>query len=378
MRQNYRFYNSVLPLTVAPVRHDLFEKSIEAFEKQKYRLSWHLLLDSIHPTLRSQYGDTQGNSFHIPHGSVVFHLHYTNDMLEITTPFAELPEKKRIAILRQIASLNFSYLDLSRLLLQKDILYFSYQTPIKYCHPRKLYHVLKEICTTIDRYSHKFFSHFGCLKIKGSQTVPYQNETITYVYEAIQQSCREGFEALHSFEPTRQFNEMWHSLATVFFKISYISHPQGELKNMLEEALRNLDRDMPLSLLVADGKQALRDLMEKSREQIGENLYRTETFISDKRCSNLQDIQENCEHSYKEATREMIAEDYQSVCFRITHKFYEIYYYNRLEKELDDKLHIALQQASDQTWKKAAFILYTTLKNIMETSPAEHIPTIAA
>lgn len=378
MRQNYKFYDSVMPLTAAPVRHDLFEKSIEAFEKQEYRNSLLLLLDFIHPDWRSKDEDTSGNSFHIPHGPVVFHLQYENEYLNLSVPFAELSEKNRIALLRLIASLNFSDLDLARLLLKKDRLYFSYMTPVKYGHPRKIYHILEEICAAVDRHSYRFFSQFGCRKIEEKTVSPYKREAVTYIYEAIQQSCREGLEALAYFESARRFNEMWNILTTLFLQIDYIAHPQGELKDMLDKAIRDMDRDMPLSLLIADGKQTLRNLQAKTRKQIGENLYYTETFIPDKRQANLQDIRDNSERCYKEATREMVTKDYRNVCLRITHKFYEIYYYNRLEKELNDKLQATLQQASAQPWEKAAFLLYTTLENIMKASPAEQKPAVAA
>lgn len=103
-----------------------------------------------------------------------------------------------------------------------------------------------------------------------------------------------------------------------------------------------------------------------SPEELAGDLYFVETFIPAKRRSNLQNIQENFEDSYKKISAYMESGDYMTACVMILYKFYELYYYNNLQEDVNKVVVKALKKTSAQPWEQAAPVLYEAMEAIME------------
>lgn len=366
MKQTFTFYPSVIASTASTANAEIFDLSIEAFENGDYLESLHLLLDSINQDLRASYSNPQGNEFHIPHGPLFIHIKEEEEQLYIRAPFLILPEKNQIAMLRQVSSLNFHDLDLAHLVLKENRFYFEYNCPLSFSHPRKIHYVLKEICNIGSKYDYEFQDLFSAQRINRPFFTPYTAEEVEYVYEAVQQSCKECLQGLRYFESSRQFGDMWDVLSATFLKIMYIAHPQGELRHTLEKAIRDMNRNISLAAIVTNARQTLEEIQALSQEELAKSLYFTTTFITGKQRSNMQKIREDYEKCYKQVSACLEAGDYRTVCLRITHKFYETYYQNHMQEDLNCILVKALTQASACSWSKAAPILYEALETIMQ------------
>ena len=103
-----------------------------------------------------------------------------------------------------------------------------------------------------------------------------------------------------------------------------------------------------------------------TKEELAEDLYFVETFISPKRRSNLKNIQENFEGTYDRATQAFEARDYQTCCLMIVYKFYEMYFYNDVQDDVNTVVTRALTKTSAMPWDEAARILHEAMDNIME------------
>ena len=152
MKQTLTFTPSVIPSTASRLDPDAFDRSLEAFNEKRYRDSFLALLDFIGKGLRTRYGNADATAFEIPHGSIVVRIRTDGGRLRIEAPFLELPGKGRIPLLRQAAVLNICGMDLPRIVLRGERLYFEYECPMTLVHPAKIYYVLRDICHTGDRY----------------------------------------------------------------------------------------------------------------------------------------------------------------------------------------------------------------------------------
>lgn len=367
MKQTLSFTPSTITSTESKLNVEAFDTSVEAFDNKEYLQSFYALLDYINKDFRSKYGNRQGNEFYIPHGSIVVHIKLDGQQLSIHAPFVSLPEKGKIPLLRQVAGLNFNAMDLANIALKDNQLYFEYSCPIQLINPYKIYYILEEICRTGDKYDDEFETKFGAKRIYEPQITPYDAETLEQIYQAIGLSCQECIDAIKYFEPSRKYGYIWNIIDTTLLKIMYFAHPQGQLLNDMQKAIRDMDReDIPLPEIITHGRQMIEYLQKMSKEELAEHLYYAETFIPDKRRSSLQNIQENFEECYKKVSAYMEAEDYMTACIMIVYKFYEMYYYNNLQDDVNTVVVKALQKASAQPWEKAAPILYQAMENIME------------
>lgn len=367
MKQTPTFHRSTIASTASRIDVDAFDKSVEAFDDRQYLQSLHTLLDYINPELRAKYGNPEGNRFEIPHGSIVVNLAIEGGELKIEAPFLTVPEKGRIPLLRQIASLNINVLDLTVITLRDGKLFFEYRCPIELVQPHKIYFILDEICQTGDRYDDEFATKFGAGRIYEPRITPYDAATVDKVYDVIQLSCRECLSAVKDFENERKYGYAWNIIATTLLKVLYFAHPQGQLLNVLNKAVEEHDReDIPLPEVVVRGKEMILKLQQMTKEQLAEDLYFVETFVPGKRRSNLSNIQQNFQSTYEKVSAANDAGDYMAVSLMILYKFYEMYHFNNVQDDINALVTKAMEASSAKPWDEAAPILYAAMDKIMD------------
>lgn len=367
MKKTLTFNPSILSSTASRMDVDAFDRSVEAFDRKEYLTAFHTLLDFINPELRPKYGNSAGTEFEIPHGSIVVHIRIADDRLWIEAPFLALPDKGRIPLMRQTAVLNICYMDLARIALRDEKLYFEYDCPLSLAQPAKIYYVLRDICRTGDRYDDEFVTKFHAARIYEPRITAYDEPTLAQVYDVIQLSCRECLESVAGFESERNFGYAWNIIATTLLKICYCARPQGQLLNDLDKAIREHDReDIPLTEVVARSKQAVQKLQAMSREELAGHLYFVETFVPDKLRSSLKNIQENFCEPFKRASAALERKDYLVCCLTVIYKFYEMYYYNNLQDDVNAVTVRALTQTSAMPVEQAAPILVEAMEAIMD------------
>jgi hypothetical protein len=355
---------------------DAFEESENAFETKQYKQSFYALLDYINGTHRAKYGNAGGTEFTIPHGSIVLNLKIKKDELTITAPFLSLPEKNRVPLLRQVAGLNFNDMNLAAIVLKDNQLFFEYSCPLSLVNPYKIYHVLREICSTGDRFDDEFVTKFGAQRIYEPKITPYDAQTIDAIYDVVRLSCKECLDALKEFEGSRKYGFAWNVVDTTLMKILYYAHPQGQLLNDLNKAVWAMDReDIPVPEVVVQGKQMVERLQAMTKEALAENLYYVETFVPDKYRTGLKNIQENFEEPFENVSKAIENNDFLYCYLVIVYRFYRMYFHTLVPDDVNNLVVNAMQRSSAQPLEEAAGVLYEAMKNIMDgelTPPAEN------
>ncbi|MDR1347735.1 MAG: hypothetical protein LBJ63_04790 [Prevotellaceae bacterium] len=366
MKKTLTFNLSTISSTASKINTDAWDKSLDAFDNQEYHRAFKEFLNYLNPEFQKKYGNSAATEFNIPHGSIIVNIKLENEQLKITAPFLSLPEKNVMPLLRQISGLNFNNLNLAQIVLNDGKLNFEYSCPIELTNPWKIYYVFDEICITGDKYDDEFVTKFGAERIYEPKVTPYDNATVDAVYDVIQLSLKECLDNVKFFETDRKYGYAWNVIATTFYKISYYAHPQGQLLNDLGKAIQEHDReDIQLPEVVARGKDFIQKLIVMPKEKFAEDLYYVETFVPPKRRSSLENIQHNFQKTYDDVSNAMQNEDYLYVCVLTVYKFYEMYYYNNLQDDINALVVNAMQRASTQSLNVAAPILYKAMEKIM-------------
>ena len=103
MKTTHSFVAPVLNSTQSKVNTEAYEQAIDNYNEGKHLEAFRLLLDHLNPEFRTKYGNAEGTEFHIPHGSILVNIRIGEGKLHISADFLELPEKGRVAMLRQVA-----------------------------------------------------------------------------------------------------------------------------------------------------------------------------------------------------------------------------------------------------------------------------------
>lgn len=366
MKQTFTFISPVVDSTQSPVRTEAYEQSVDLYNQGEYVQAFHSLLDYLNTGFRTKYGNADGTEFHIPHGSILVHIRIADGFFRIDADFLDLPEKGRVAMLRQVADLNLNKLLLPRFVKDGDKLRMEYTCPLSQSHPHKMYFVLQNICHVGDKYDDEFCTKFGAVRCYKPQVIPYPQEEIDRIYEGIQTLGRETLEALKEYSVDRRYGYSWNVLDTTFYQISYFAHPQGQLLNDLDKAVNDMDADLPTEEVVAKGRAFLEKLLAVPKEKLAEDLYFVDMLVSTKHRSSLKNMQENFANVYKEATEAIQSENYERSAVRLLYIFYEAYFYNDVQNDINAIIAKALKKAGNQSVEKASEILYDAMDKIME------------
>lgn len=374
MKQTPIFIPPVTDSTQSSVCMEAYERSVDLYGQGAYLDAFHSLLDYLNAGFRSKYGNAEGTEFHIPHGSILVHIRIADNTVSVVADFLCLPEKGRVAMLRQVADLNLNKLLLPRFVKEGEKLKMEYSCPLSQSHPHKMFYVLQNICHIGDKYDDEFCTKFGAIRCYEPQVTPYPPEEVERIYEAIQTVGKSAFEALKEYDADRRYGYSWNVLDTAFYQISYFARPQGQLLNGLEKAVDDMDAERPIVEVVAKGKAFLEKLLTTSREKLAEDLYFTDTLVSTKRRSSLKNVQENFQGVYKEAAEAMQSDNYERSAVRLLYAFYEAYFYNDMQDDISRILSKALKAAGGQTVEKASEMLYEAMDRIMDGDLDDDLP----
>ncbi len=366
MKNTLPFISPVEQAKRQPVRREVYEQSVELYDQKQYVEAFHCLLDYLNDGLRAKYGNSEGTEFHIPHGSIVVNINIAGDTLCIEADFLNLPEKGRVAMLRQVADLNINRLLLAGFVKQGDRLKMRYACPLAQSHPHKIYGVLQNICYVGDRFDDEFCSKFGATRCYEPQVTPYSAETIEKVYDGLQQLGKATLDALAEYNSMRAYGYSWNVLDTTFYQIAYFANPQGQFYNDLEKAIDDMDAERPVEELVVKGTDFLKKLLATPREKLAEDLYFVDKLVSNRRSASLQNLQEVFKSVYEEATAAMQHDDYERAAVRMLYIFYEAYFYNDIPDDVSAVIRQSLKAAGNLPVEQACEPLYNALDDIME------------
>jgi len=335
------------------------------WEEKNYRDVVLGVIDYADPSLSGKYGNASRTEFTIPHGSIIVNVKVTDTHFHVEAPFLYLPEGPKVPIMRQIAQLNFSPLNLAQVVKKEDQLVFRYSCPLELCEPYKVYDVLREICIYSDTYDDEFITKFGAKRIREPQIRPYPKETLDKAWQKFQDYLREANEYITYFDSKRMYSFNWDIVSLTLRKIEYYACPQGYLRTEIERTVTELGSDKPFNDRVARGKEFLQKLSAMDRSRFDADMYVAETFIPYKWRSVLENIKQNFQHANETSAKEISNGDHIGATLTILFAFYNLFFSNNVQDDVAAVIENAMKDASGKPWPEASLILRQALDKVM-------------
>ncbi len=368
MKKTLPYFEPVVKSTQATDSPDLYFGSFDLFEEGKYVEAIRMVLDSNNPDISEQFGNEDGTEYHIPHGSVIINISITPDgMLNAEVPFMRVPKENAVAMLRAVASLNTGRLMLARFYLEDEMLSVRWSCPLSEAHPSTFDWQINNMCRVADDFDDEFVANFGAERLCEPIVTRYDENTIDRLYDAIQSIGRITLEAVADFTKERRFGIAWNALMSSFCQIDYVANPQGNLKDELNDAIRDLNNDehTPESVLVKKASGALEKILAKSKEDIAVDLYETHMIESAKRRSTIANMQKNFKEIYRNLLDHYQGGDYSQAAVGLIRKIYEAYHYCDMDDSLNEFFVDLLKASADRPFEDAGRPLISGLDQFL-------------
>ena len=366
MDKNNTYFPPIDTKQISTRQDEKWDEAVALFNSKQYDKVLPTLLDYVGSHLQSK---KMGDRYEIAHGSVVVSITQTDSELLVKCPFLNIENAKKVPLLRRLAEIRMHPLNLTNVVLEDNLVYFSFSCPINLCEPYKIYAVLREICYYADSYDDEFIEKFGATQLQEPKTTPFSSELKQEAFTNYQKIIEEGIQRFDHYMEKRHANNAWHTLNVTLKRIAFYAEPQGYLRTVLEKAIDGIfDRNTPFQNRLLNGKANLEKLKSYTSDKFSEDLYQIETFIPHKYNSKKENIRENWEDSYTTA-QDMIAngkfEDASNV---LQSCFYDLFYYNLVDESISKPVTDAMTQANALNWNEAAPILLKGMEAIMEDS----------
>lgn len=338
--------------------------SSEAWKQGRYRDSFFALLDYINPSVRKTFGNAEQNEFHIPHGSIVVKIVIAEDSIEISSDFVNITGALRVPLLRKVAELNFSPLELSQIRMAGDNLYFHHTSTFDTSEPYKMYYVLREICKTADQYDDDFREKFQAKNLAEPKVIQCTQEEADQAWKVTQEIINDTLAFANYFDSQRCYQQTFDILNIGLKRLEYSVRPQGFLKNEIERIQNDMGNPKTST---PDRNNYARTLLAKimllGKDELAKSLYKSQVFVAEKHHLRLEGVRHNLNGYAVTAQKYLSEQQHTLAVMECLFAFYSLFYANHVEKNVSDEINSALAFASEKTWVEAAPILVQTIMN---------------
>ena len=262
-------------------KSDFWSKSEKLFEEKNYMDSYdaffnYLKDDSINNV--SWKRENNHIAFEFQQGSKTIHGSINENKITAQTDIAEF-EKLSVAFMRRLMEMNYS-LYYTRFALKDNGIYLKFDSGVQDGHPRKLYYALKELALRADKQDDLLLDDFSMLKpadYSGIEPIPAEEKEIKYTF--FRKWIEESLKRASELNEDSFSGAISYLLLGLLYRIDYLIVPEGTLMYDLEKiSWEYFAKDgKPFQEKNRKIKEDFRKLLEKPKEAVFEDLYRTKS-----------------------------------------------------------------------------------------------------
>ncbi len=260
---------------------DFWSKSEKLFEQKQYMASYDAFLNYIKDdNLNNVSWKRENNhiSFKLQQGSKTVYGSIGENKITAQSDVAEF-EKLSVAFMRRLMEMNYS-LYYTRFALKDNGIYIKFTSGVHDGHPRKLYYGLKELAIRADKQDDLLLDDFSTLKPagrEGIEQIPEKEKEIKFTF--FRKWIEEAVKRASELNEDSFSGAISYLLLDLLYRIDYLIVPEGTLMNDLEKiSWSYFAKDSkPFQEKNRKIKEDFEKLLEKTKEQIFEDLYRTKS-----------------------------------------------------------------------------------------------------
>jgi 6-pyruvoyl-tetrahydropterin synthase len=363
MNRTPSFDLSLLPFQNKEKNIELWHQAVEKYEIGEYYEAIDKILLYIKPDLILQNIPC---TYEFAHGSICMYVSILEDRYIFDAPFLEINDIHKIPIMRQVAEINFSNLNLANIFLTHNALHFRYEAPIKLSAPSKFFAVFEEICLKADNYDDIFIEKFKAKRISKSIITQYEEDLLQKSWEKFNFYIQETDEYIRFFTSKKIEKFAWDALYLGFSRMQYVLQPQGFLKAEIEKGIRILTNSEENSATrVFKAKKIFESIKLWTPQMLKDNLYHIQELVDTKVKKDIESVQNYIRDSYYTAQEEMAQKDYVGATLTVLCSFYGLLAFHRLPNEIMEIITSALKDTSQQKWTMSATRLFDASNQIL-------------
>ena len=290
------------------------------------------------------------------HGSAEINIEIDETTFKVYVPFLKITEETNVvALLRKVAEVNFSRFDLVQIILKEDKLTIAYEAPLELCQPYKIYTLLREVCFRSDEFDDEFIENYGADFYKEVKRTELTEEEQEKAWLQIDNIFQEYEEYSNYFKEKQRDGYQWDIGIISLLKIANMPYVNGVLRHEIIEHVELMyNGDKEFNYRVEKGRNYIKKLSKKSKNELLSNLYHTEQFISMLWRSSPEIISEKLEDYKKNIEKYNKEENAFAASYYLQSIFLKLIYNYNLSKTYKNAIENVLEETSSLKPEDAA------------------------
>jgi len=353
------YYKPVVSIDdpVVDVAH--WDKAVDAFDEKKFKEAVLEVINYMNANVLKDVDTTGDIEITEYQGSAQINIHIDDKKFRIKAPFLKITgQTNQVALLRKIAEINFSAMTLAQITKHDNRLCFEYEMPIELSQPNKLYDLLWEVSVNADKYDDLLINNFKADFVEKPQKKDLTSEEREEVKRQMKALFTDFEKIYKQFIDKRLESYKWELSALSLLKLSNMPYVHGQLRtDLIDEISHIFNGDIPMDYRADKAFKYLKKLMQKSDDEIFENIYHARQFVSLRMRSSEDIIAERLKNYTKtvETNRQKERFMYQYYYLKII--FHKLIYDYNLEKNYLDAIQDTLVSVNGQDYEEAVPVL---------------------
>lgn len=280
----------------------------DRFKEKNYNEAFAALFDYLRDDAEDNVRfrpDGRKFSFEIVQGSKRVHGECDGDFITARVPLARM-EKQSTAVMRRLLELNYTLYYSRCAMDEQNTLYMIFDTDVPSANPSKMYYGLRELATKADRQDDLLIADFTTNLVATDtehiQQLPEHELDVKYKY--FRQWITETLAKVESLNQDSFSGSIAYLLLTLLYRIDFLILPEARLLSDLERinALYwDKKDDIPLVERNQMMKDAIRKLLDISRDEFRAGVYRSKGAFAIASPSKSDQIRDNVVNSNKDS-----------------------------------------------------------------------------
>lgn len=358
MEKTISFSPQIQGYQPSSINLDHWQTVLASWDAKDYKKTVLDVLKYINEGALKKHGNADQTEFNIPHGSINLEIKIT-DKLTVKAPFIKLPESPKVPILRQVVQLNFNPLRMARIILENDILYFHFESPIDTCEPYKIWDALYDITFYADKHDDEYITKFKASHIAQPRVQHNTDQELDKALQIIETIYKEWNDIVNYYESKRWNYFIWDITNITLKKLDFCLSPQGFLRFEIEKAIMDMtDKNLQLNDQIQMGKNFMNKVKTLTKDDLKQNMYRCETFVPYKTYGSYENIKKSLENNIGRFNDEYInKKDYVGALLTAMYFLYDTFYGYDVESKTYDFFTQKLQEIQGKNSEQACNVL---------------------
>jgi len=346
-----------------------WEEAVELYNNNKHRESVIKVLEYLNKDLLK--GKNLDKDIHINkiHGLVEVTIDINRQNFSIETKLVDIDKDcNKIALLRKVAELNFHYNNLAYLVYENNKIYYKYIEPLELCEPNKLYHTIRDIVFSSDKYANEFIEYYNAKPIDSFKKKRLNSNDEKEALSQIKDYLNEYSQYVEYFTTHNLENYIWDISVITLIKLSNMTYLNGIFRDELMIHISALyDDELNFGYRIDIAKKYINSLQKIDINKFKDALYYREDIFSMLMYPSNYHIHKKLK-DYEETLNKYQNEgNHFAISYYLMELFLNLIYRYNLNKKHKKLIHKTLLQTSKANTKDASkelIKLYNKLQNI--------------